>query len=674
MRTFLQMLGQSVALSTILLSSAVNAQNAPVAAPAGGTVDISINSGINLADLDPALYDHSDPFVRVHIVDAQGAKTFIYNTATSFETHDPEWGEGRGGVFLPASGILEFEVRDSDTQNWNDPDGRSENIGWVKIDIATLLAPGSNLIGQHLHTITAADGTTAVQGQLNLTISPVLFYGGSVIRIIRGSGLPDSLSTWYPDPDPYAIVNRINADGSKIHLFSTESESQTKEPEWTVAGHKAQRADVFLPMTGQLEFVIRDDNYFSYSPMGNFSIDIAQIAAGSPSVIGTHVYPLSTAGNVTVEISAEEKPAVVNIYVRRGFKLRDVDNTTQTVNGTESDPFVNVYVDVNSSSGGVEKTWMYTTQAIQNTRNPSWKEVQGQVGGVVLPHTARTGATLEFEVLDEDGWETNRHHMGWVKIDMAKILARDPSVIGTHTYPVSYEDGTIPDPNAEPLTVEVCENTCFWDNDSECDDGGPGHQYDVCQFGTDCLDCGLRTESNIGVALGMLEIVIEPVAFFQPCGSGKYFVSTSMACIDCAQGSTPVAVSGADATTCRCDSATQTWNAESNVCENMPTEAPSAENTRELNNASSDGSSKCEWWCWLLVALGALSLCGLLAFCVMRRRTAKRDDQKEDFGERDVVGQLQLVEQEADQGAQKEGMLHVPPNEEVADPSDAADL
>ncbi len=38
----------------------------------------------------------------------------------------------------------------------------------------------------------------------------------------------------------------------------------------------------------------------------------------------------------------------------------------------------------------------------------------------------------------------------------------------------------------------ICENTCMYMGDGECDDGGPGSDYDVCGYGTDCADCGPR--------------------------------------------------------------------------------------------------------------------------------------------------------------------------------------
>jgi hypothetical protein len=37
-----------------------------------------------------------------------------------------------------------------------------------------------------------------------------------------------------------------------------------------------------------------------------------------------------------------------------------------------------------------------------------------------------------------------------------------------------------------------CTNSCYWSGDGECDDGGEGATYSVCEYGTDCTDCGVR--------------------------------------------------------------------------------------------------------------------------------------------------------------------------------------
>ena len=38
----------------------------------------------------------------------------------------------------------------------------------------------------------------------------------------------------------------------------------------------------------------------------------------------------------------------------------------------------------------------------------------------------------------------------------------------------------------------VCTETCTYHGDGDCDDGGHGHDYTLCQYGSDCHDCGER--------------------------------------------------------------------------------------------------------------------------------------------------------------------------------------
>ncbi len=38
----------------------------------------------------------------------------------------------------------------------------------------------------------------------------------------------------------------------------------------------------------------------------------------------------------------------------------------------------------------------------------------------------------------------------------------------------------------------ICENSCFDAYDGFCDDGGPDADYYICEYGTDCADCGPR--------------------------------------------------------------------------------------------------------------------------------------------------------------------------------------
>jgi len=46
------------------------------------------------------------------------------------------------------------------------------------------------------------------------------------------------------------------------------------------------------------------------------------------------------------------------------------------------------------------------------------------------------------------------------------------------------------------LCVAVCVNECTgfpaYASDGECDDGGPGSEFNECSYGSDCVDCGVR--------------------------------------------------------------------------------------------------------------------------------------------------------------------------------------
>ncbi len=49
---------------------------------------------------------------------------------------------------------------------------------------------------------------------------------------------------------------------------------------------------------------------------------------------------------------------------------------------------------------------------------------------------------------------------------------------------------------ATATTKDYCSNTCNYAADGNCDDGGPGFEYYICNFGTDCIDCGQRSSAQ----------------------------------------------------------------------------------------------------------------------------------------------------------------------------------
>eukprot|EP00750_Incisomonas_marina_P033659 INCI9923.4.p1 GENE.INCI9923.4~~INCI9923.4.p1 ORF type:complete len:1656 (+),score=236.80 INCI9923.4:346-5313(+) len=46
--------------------------------------------------------------------------------------------------------------------------------------------------------------------------------------------------------------------------------------------------------------------------------------------------------------------------------------------------------------------------------------------------------------------------------------------------------------------LAVCGNTCSYAFDGDCDDGGPNSDFSVCNYGSDCGDCGVRDQDDGG--------------------------------------------------------------------------------------------------------------------------------------------------------------------------------
>lgn len=59
--------------------------------------------------------------------------------------------------------------------------------------------------------------------------------------------------------------------------------------------------------------------------------------------------------------------------------------------------------------------------------------------------------------------------------------------------------GCLPEGGGVDALAMVCEDSCRWAGDGECDDGGSGSDYSVCEMGTDCRDCGERYEDEVPI-------------------------------------------------------------------------------------------------------------------------------------------------------------------------------
>merc|ERR1712146_178612 len=66
--------------------------------------------------------------------------------------------------------------------------------------------------------------------------------------------------------------------------------------------------------------------------------------------------------------------------------------------------------------------------------------------------------------------------------------------------------------------MEWCLDTCARldvVSDGECDDGGPGSEYDFCDFGTDCSDCGKeRVDVDVPSHIRLTDLIPANVVVF----------------------------------------------------------------------------------------------------------------------------------------------------------------
>jgi hypothetical protein len=71
-------------------------------------------------------------------------------------------------------------------------------------------------------------------------------------------------------------------------------------------------------------------------------------------------------------------------------------------------------------------------------------------------------------------------------------LVVSPDMEGVPVDPTNPTEPTEPTGPTEPPSPTGCDDTCFFANDDECDDGGPDSVTNFCGLGTDCTDCGQR--------------------------------------------------------------------------------------------------------------------------------------------------------------------------------------
>ena len=95
-------------------------------------------------------------------------------------------------------------------------------------------------------------------------------------------------------------------------------------------------------------------------------------------------------------------------------------------------------------------------------------------------------------VAENDDYEGDLDPRVWSRLEPGEyevIIRPYSSAIGAFVFTTEL---------AEAQEIEagfLCTNTCRYAGDGDCDDGGPEHDYYLCDYGTDCEDCGPRDES-----------------------------------------------------------------------------------------------------------------------------------------------------------------------------------
>lgn len=176
------------------------------------------------------------------------------------------------------------------------------------------------------------------------------------------------------------------------------------------------------------------------------------------------IMELAESAGVTPLPVASSPPRVGERIMLVGYGVDD--GRRQTGGGTRRQ----TDVDVNAVTA---QAWQYQTGGTS--------ACYGDSGG---PAVRRTATGLEVvgiaSSVFDDYCSTGGEH---IRIDVYRDF------LGDLTTPAPTP---APQPTPTPSDDTLCTETCMYAADGECDDGGPGSLYSVCELGTDCTDCGAR--------------------------------------------------------------------------------------------------------------------------------------------------------------------------------------
>lgn len=226
-----------------------------------------------------------------------------------------------------------------------------------------------------------------------------------------------------------------------------------------------------------IEVIMHPDYNSNYAGVGipDFDFALLKVEWNEP-----HSY---TPIPLAYDLSFEEDDASV---ITMGFGAT-------SYGGSSSDSLLYISIQVDESCGYYPSTYISDEMICATATNVD--ACQGDSGGPLIG--TNSGG---HQLLGVVSWGN-----GCAAANYPGVYARVSRVIGWITtninapFPPPYPPATpqphppppLP-PRPPPPPFETCGNTCNYENDGDCDDGGMGSEYAICSIGTDCGDCGDR--------------------------------------------------------------------------------------------------------------------------------------------------------------------------------------
>ena len=114
-----------------------------------------------------------------------------------------------------------------------------------------------------------------------------------------------------------------------------------------------------------------------------------------------------------------------------------------------------------------------------STPRPAADEITGSRRELALSQTSATGSSFNF---NGEAWD----YISLNSSTMSSIDTRSWFLPRLANYTCNASSSN----TSNASSSIICTNTCNYASDSDCDDGGPGTEYNLCSPGTDCQDCG----------------------------------------------------------------------------------------------------------------------------------------------------------------------------------------